>query len=85
MFTLDYPFCRVGSDRIHLESEFAVAFLDAFPVARVREALESKFRPDGFSIGLNHGASASQTVMHADVHIIPRRNGDVADPRGGVR
>ncbi len=85
MFTLDSPFCRVGSDRIHPESEFAVAFLDALPFAHVREALESKFRPDGFSIGLNHGASAGQTVMHADVHIIPRRNGDVADPRGGVR
>jgi hypothetical protein len=85
MFTLDSPFCRVGSDRIHPESEFAVAFLDALPVAHVRRGLASKFCPDGFNIGLNNDASAGQTVMHADVHIIPRRNGDVTDPRGGVR
>ena len=37
------------------------------------------------NIGLNDGTSAGQTVMHAHVHIIPRRRGDVVDPRGGVR
>ncbi len=26
-----------------------------------------------------------QTVMHAHIHLIPRRDGDVEDPRGGVR
>ena len=40
---------------------------------------------DGFNLGLNDGASAGQTVMHAHVHLIPRRTGDVAEPRGGVR
>ena len=29
--------------------------------------------------------SAGQTVFHVPVHLIPRRDGDVADPRGGVR
>ena len=37
----------------------------------------------GFNIGINAGASAGQTVFH--VHLIPRRDGDVVDPRGGVR
>ena len=37
----------------------------------------------GFNVGINAGASAGQTVFH--VHLIPRRDGDVVDPRGGVR
>jgi len=54
-------------------------------VTHVREALAFEFRSDGFNIGINDGTSAGQTVMHAHVHVIPRLNGDVADPRGGVR
>ena len=40
---------------------------------------------DGFNIGWNDGGSAGQTIMHLHVHVIPRRSGDVADPRGGIR
>jgi diadenosine tetraphosphate (Ap4A) HIT family hydrolase len=39
----------------------------------------------GFNIGINNGESAGQTVRHAHVHLIPRREGDVEDARGGVR
>ena len=39
----------------------------------------------GFNIGVNIGKDAGQTVMHLHVHLIPRRNGDVQDPSGGVR
>ena len=39
----------------------------------------------GFNIGINAGASAGQTVYHVHVHLIPRRDGDVVDPKGGVR
>ena len=39
----------------------------------------------GFNLGINVGADAGQTVFHAHAHLIPRRRGDVADPRGGVR
>jgi len=39
----------------------------------------------GFNVGINTGVSAGQTVYHVHVHLIPRRDGDVADPRGGVR
>jgi ATP adenylyltransferase len=39
----------------------------------------------GFNIGMNSGDTAGQTVGHAHVHLIPRRHGDVQDPRGGVR
>jgi ATP adenylyltransferase len=39
----------------------------------------------GFNIGINSGDTAGQTIGHAHVHLIPRRQGDVQDPRGGVR
>jgi len=39
----------------------------------------------GFNIGVNAGESAGQTVMHCHIHLIPRRKGDVENPRGGVR
>ena len=39
----------------------------------------------GFNVGINAGASAGQTVFHVHVHLIPRREGDVEEPRGGVR
>lgn len=40
---------------------------------------------EGFNIGANCGETAGQIVGHAHIHLIPRRKGDVADPRGGVR
>lgn len=54
-------------------------------VARMRDSLQGRFRPDGFNLGLNEGEAAGQTIGHAHVHLIPRRRGDVPDPRGGVR
>lgn len=40
---------------------------------------------DGFNIGMNAGETAGQTVFHCHIHLIPRRKGDVENPRGGVR
>jgi diadenosine tetraphosphate (Ap4A) HIT family hydrolase len=37
------------------------------------------------TIAVNDGQLAGRTVPHLHVHVIPRRAGDVADPRGGVR
>ena len=39
----------------------------------------------GFNIGTNCGEDAGQTVNHCHIHLIPRRSGDTANPRGGVR
>jgi diadenosine tetraphosphate (Ap4A) HIT family hydrolase len=39
----------------------------------------------GFNIGMNCGETAGQTIFHCHVHLIPRRKGDVDNPRGGVR
>lgn len=39
----------------------------------------------GFNIGINNGESAGQTIFHCHIHLIPRRDGDIENPRGGVR
>jgi len=39
----------------------------------------------GFNIGVNIGRSAGQTIFHCHLHLIPRRDGDTENPRGGVR
>jgi diadenosine tetraphosphate (Ap4A) HIT family hydrolase len=54
-------------------------------VAQVRAKLWHDLNPDAFSIGVNDGRAAGQTVLHGHVHIIPRRQGDSPDPRGGIR
>lgn len=47
--------------------------------------LESDPSVEGFNIGMNAGAAAGQTIFHCHIHLIPRRKGDVENPRGGVR
>ena len=39
----------------------------------------------GFNVGVNIGKDAGQSIMHCHIHLIPRRKGDVKDPKGGVR
>ena len=39
----------------------------------------------GFNVGINVGTSAGQTVMYPHVHLIPRKDGDCENPKGGVR
>ena len=39
----------------------------------------------GFNIGTNIGKTAGQSVLHCHIHLIPRREGDVENPQGGVR
>ena len=50
-----------------------------------KRILESDSLITGFNIGTNSGKSAGQTVFHAHIHLIPRREGDTPNPMGGVR
>lgn len=50
-----------------------------------KAGLEREFQPDAYNIGINDGIAAGQTVPHLHIHLIPRYQGDVADPRGGIR
>lgn len=57
--------------------------LDA--IDAVRHVIDGRHHPNGYNVGFNDGRAAGQTVMHLHVHVIPRYEGDAADPRGGVR
>jgi diadenosine tetraphosphate (Ap4A) HIT family hydrolase len=50
-----------------------------------RRLLDQRHQPSGFNVGVNIGSAAGQTVMHAHIHLIPRYNGDVPEPEGGIR
>ncbi len=45
-------------------------------VKEVTNLLDKKLKPDGFTIGINHGKVSGQTVEHLHIHVIPRWNGD---------
>jgi diadenosine tetraphosphate (Ap4A) HIT family hydrolase len=50
-----------------------------------KAVVDREFKPDAYNIGINDGLAAGQTVPHLHIHLIPRFEGDVLDPRGGVR
>jgi diadenosine tetraphosphate (Ap4A) HIT family hydrolase len=52
---------------------------------QAKTLIEPQFRPDGYNIGVNIGKTGGQSRMHVHVHLIPRFEGDVVDPRGGIR
>ncbi len=54
-------------------------------IDEVKRRLDQELHPNGYNVGFNVGEAAGQTVMHLHVHVIPRFEGDVDDPRGGVR
>ncbi len=39
----------------------------------------------GFNLGTNIGKVSGQSILHCHIHLIPRREGDVDHPQGGVR
>jgi diadenosine tetraphosphate (Ap4A) HIT family hydrolase len=49
------------------------------------EILSKDVNVKGFNIGTNAGKIAGQSIMHCHIHLIPRREGDVDNPQGGVR
>jgi len=80
--SLVIPKRHVGSF-FEATAEERSALLDLLDQAQTAAKVE--FRPDGFNIGINDGAAAGQTVPHLHIHLIPRFQGDMSDPRGGVR
>jgi diadenosine tetraphosphate (Ap4A) HIT family hydrolase len=80
--------CLVVPKR-HLASVFDLSreeYLDLWRlVFDVRALLCREEQVSAFTIGVNDGAASGQTILHAHVHIIPRRSMDTIDPRGGIR
>ena len=52
---------------------------------RVKGIVQEKYNPAGYNVGININEAAGQTVPHVHIHLIPRYEGDVEEPRGGVR
>ncbi len=50
-----------------------------------KKILDGEFNPDGYNIGVNVGPAAGQSILHVHIHMIPRYEGDVENPQGGVR
>ncbi|AEA33354.1 HIT family protein [Hippea maritima] len=63
--------------------EEVLAIHDLINDARV--FLDREFSPAAYNIGVNVGEVAGQTIMHMHIHLIPRYEGDIRNPRGGVR
>ena len=55
-------------------------------IKKVKNKLENKDKTvKGFNVGINSGKVAGQSIKHCHIHLIPRREGDVENPQGGVR
>ncbi|WP_281165482.1 HIT family protein [Liquorilactobacillus sicerae] len=52
---------------------------------RGKALIDQKFSPDGYNLGVNIGKYGGQTIMHCHIHLMPRYQGDVPDPTGGIR
>ena len=75
---------RHVSDYFGLNQDEVLACHDL--INRLREmVLSEDTSVVGFNLGVNIGATAGQTIFHCHFHLIPRRSGDVENPRGGIR
>jgi diadenosine tetraphosphate (Ap4A) HIT family hydrolase len=52
---------------------------------QAQRLIQKEHAPDGYNIGVNVGKAGGQSRMHVHVHLIPRYEGDVPNPQGGIR
>lgn len=74
----------------HVENYFDLTDAEILACNRLlsefrQQILKSDSTVEAFNIGINAGEVAGQTIFHCHIHLIPRRKGDVANPRGGIR
>lgn len=81
--TLIIPRRHIASFREMTAEEWAAVHRLSQTVADSLSEKDASIR--GFNLGINDGTCAGQSIPHAHVHLIPRREGDVPQPRGGVR
>ena len=75
---------RHTSDYFELTNDEVIACHDL--IKKIKEEILLKDPSvKGFNIGSNAGKIAGQSVLHCHIHLIPRREGDVENPQGGVR
>ena len=71
-------------DYFELSNEELIACNDLIKIVK-QEVIEKDKSVKAFNVGTNVGKAAGQSIMHCHVHLIPRREGDVDNPQGGVR
>jgi ATP adenylyltransferase len=74
----------------HAPDFFSMTDTERREADQLLRLLQGRIRNDdtkvaGFNVGANCGDAAGQTIDHAHIHLIPRRKGDMENPRGGVR
>ena len=71
-------------DYFELSNEELIACNELIKIVK-KEVLDKDQSVKAFNIGTNAGKMAGQSIMHCHIHLIPRREGDVENPQGGVR
>ena len=71
-------------DYFDMTNDELIACNDLIQIVK-NEILSTDISVKGFNIGTNAGKIAGQSIMHCHIHLIPRREGDVDNPQGGVR
>jgi diadenosine tetraphosphate (Ap4A) HIT family hydrolase len=74
---------RHVADFFDMSNDEQVAVLEL--LGEAQRHIQRTFSPDGYNIGVNIGAAGGQSRMHVHVHLIPRYDGDVPNPSGGIR
>ena len=75
---------RHVADYFELSNDEVIACNDLIKIIK-KEILDNDQSVKAFNIGTNVGKLAGQSIMHCHIHLIPRREGDVDNPQGGVR
>ena len=71
-------------DYFELTNEELIACNDLVKIVK-EEIINKDNSVKAFNIGVNVGKISGQSIMHCHMHLIPRREGDVENPQGGVR
>ena len=71
-------------DYFELTNEELIACNDLIRIIK-EDILDKDKTVKAFNIGTNVGKISGQSIMHCHIHLIPRREGDVENPQGGVR
>ena len=75
---------RHVDDYFELSNDEVIACNDLIKIIK-KEILDNDQSVKAFNIGTNAGKLAGQSIMHCHIHLIPRREGDVDNPQGGIR
>ena len=75
---------RHMKDFLDLTNEELISCNDLIKLMKDEIYLKDK-SVKGFNLGTNIGKVSGQSILHCHFHLIPRREGDVENPQGGVR